>query len=329
MTWVAAAIGGAAVLGAGATVYASGQASSAAAGAANSASQSQAAALGQQAALAAPYTGMGQAAIPLYEQLLGINPTASKLQTVNVAPSSAGGWGYWGASIDPATGTVNLSQPNQAQAQTALTNYLQTGKMDTTGLSEKQIKDMSNIVQQIDALKAQGYQFDPNTKQGTINGQSGATGATGANSQGITDTVRNLPGYQFNQQQGQQQTLAGAASMGMGLSGNTLTALDQFNTGLADSYYQQYLGDVQGAVGMGQAAAAGQAANVGNAANNQSNIAMTSGANQASIGMNTVAGLSNILGNAANSYVTSQTLKGLNSGADPYSQATNATVGGP
>ena len=40
-------------------------------------------------------------------------------------------------------------------------------------------------------------------------------------------------GYQFTQQQGEQGILNAASASG-GVSGNTLTALDKYNTGLAD-----------------------------------------------------------------------------------------------
>lgn len=122
------------------------------------------------------------------------------------------------------------------------------------------------------------------------------------------------PGYQFALQQGLQSTKAQATAMGMGLSGNTLAALDQYSTGLADQTYQQRVGNLEGVVGVGQAAAAGQAANIGQGAANIGNIQMAQGQTQAGIAMNQGAAYSNILGNAAGQYATYNTLKGLQGG---------------
>lgn len=126
-----------------------------------------------------------------------------------------------------------------------------------------------------------------------------------------TDMLRSLPGYQFAQQQGTQNTVNQATAMGMGLSGNTLQALSQFNTGLADQTFQQEIGNLQNVVGMGQAAAAGQAANIGNAAGNISGALINQGNNLAGISANTIAGMTRAFGNAGNQYVMYNTLQNL------------------
>lgn len=142
-------------------------------------------------------------------------------------------------------------------------------------------------------------------------------GTPGKNGQPTTASVQQAlaqtPGYQFTQQQGTQNTLNAAAAQGMNLSGNTLQALSQFNTGLADQTYQQAVGNLENTVGLGQAAAAGQAANIGNAANNISSTLVNQGNTLAGIDANLAAGLTKSVGNAANSYITSQTNKNLNS----------------
>lgn len=140
-------------------------------------------------------------------------------------------------------------------------------------------------------------------------------------------TLQNMPGYQFQQQQGQQQTLAAAGAMGLGLSGNTLEALSKYNQGLAQSTYQQELQNLLQPVQIGQAAAAGQAANVGNAASNIGNIAMQQGQNQANIAIGQMGGITGSIGNAMNQYTTMNTLKALqNPGAGtPYVAPTLST----
>jgi hypothetical protein len=165
------------------------------------------------------------------------------------------------------------------------------------------------------------------------------------------NSLRNTPGYQFQLDQANQNAKNQASAMGMSLSGNTLQSLSGIGQGLADSTYQQYLGNLgntlgqyQGyvgdyqnylgnlmnSIGMGQAAAAGQAANIGQSAanmgaayqnagsqmagaNNQlSNIAMQQGNALAGINANEIAGITKSIGNVGNYYQTQNTLNALN-----------------
>jgi len=127
--------------------------------------------------------------------------------------------------------------------------------------------------------------------------------------------LANTPGYQFALKQGLQSTQAQANAIGMGLSGNTLAALDQYSTGLADQTYQERVGNLQNVVGIGQAAAAGQAANIGQSAANIGNIQMAQGQTEAGLAVNQAAALSKIGGSAVNQYLTMNTLKGLQGGS--------------
>lgn len=186
-------------------------------------------------------------------------------------------------------------------------------------------KDASNaaVSQQQAALKQQGELSAPYRGLGesaipqlqTLLG----IGKPGQSPQATSDAqlaaLRNTPGYQFQQQQGTQNTINSASAMGMGLSGNTLEGLSKFNQGLADTTYQQTVGNLENAVNTGQAAAAGQAANVGNAAANTGNILMNQGNTMAGIRANEAAGITKSIGNASNQY---QTLQGLqNPGGGP------------
>lgn len=203
---VAAAIVGAGLAGAVGSSVAGSEAAGATTAASNAAISEQQSALQQQAALAAPYTGVGQAAIPQYENLLGIG--------------------------------------------------------------------------------------------------SGGTA-------GILSALQQTPGYQFALQQGDQGIVNQASTEG-GISGNTLEALNKYNSGLASETYQQQLGDVQGAVGIGQAAAAGQASNIGTAASNIGNITTTQGQTTAGIDANTIAGITGAIGNASNNFTTYNAIQALN-----------------
>jgi hypothetical protein len=142
-------------------------------------------------------------------------------------------------------------------------------------------------------------------------------------SSGIISALQKTPGYQFAQQEG-QTGIVNAASANGGISGNTLASLDEFNTGLAEGTYQSVLGDVQGAVGLGQAAAAGQASNIGTAAGNISNLVAQQGQTMAGIDANTIAGLTKAAGSGIQNYETLQALQALENpggggGASPES----------
>jgi hypothetical protein len=206
---VAAAIVGAAVVGGVATSVAGSSAASATNNATNASVAEQNSALSQQAALSAPYRGVGTQAIGQYENLLGIGPNA--------------------------------------------------------------------------------------------------------NAQTIQQALASTPGYQFTQQQGEQGILNAASAAG-GFSGNTATALDRYNTGLADQTYQNALSNAQGAVGIGQAAAAGQAANIGQAAGTISNAYTQQGQNIANIDIGEAAGISKAIGGAANNYAEYSALQALGGG---------------
>jgi hypothetical protein len=133
-----------------------------------------------------------------------------------------------------------------------------------------------------------------------------------ANAGTIQQALAQTPGYQFTQSQGEQGILNAASAAG-GVSGNTLTALDRYNTGLADNTYQNALSNAQGAVGIGQAAAAGQAANIGQAAGTISSTLNNQGTNLANIDIGTAAGISKAIGGGANNYVELSALQALNS----------------
>lgn len=129
---------------------------------------------------------------------------------------------------------------------------------------------------------------------------------------GIEKTLASTPGYQFAKTEGLGATKNAASASGMALSGNTLRALDQFSTGLADSTYQNAVGNAQNAVTIGQNAAAGTGAgilqtgaNIGNSLTNQGNTL-------AGINVNEAAGITKALSGGVNNAITYNTLAGLN-----------------
>jgi len=124
-------------------------------------------------------------------------------------------------------------------------------------------------------------------------------------------TLQNTPGYQFTQQQGTQNTVNAASAMGLGLSGNTLEGLSQFNTGLADQTYQNAVGNAQNAVTIGQNAAAGTGAGIMNTGANVAGALINQGNTIAGINVNEAAGLTKALSGGINQATTLNTLAGL------------------
>ncbi len=138
----------------------------------------------------------------------------------------------------------------------------------------------------------------------------------GLNGADQTAALRQTPGYQFSLNEGLTSTKNAAAASGLLNSGNTLEGLDRFATGLADSTYQQQLGNYENVVGLGQAAAAGQAANIGNASSTISNNLINQGNTQAGITANTIAGITRSIGQGSNNLTTLAALQGQNTGSD-------------
>ena len=180
----------------------------------------------------------------------------------------------------------------------------------TSGATNAAISEQQQALQQQAALsapyRALGQSAMPQLENLLGLGKQGTAG--------IEKSLAATPGYQFELSQGLDATKNAASASGLLLSGNTLEGLDKFSTGLADSTYQQQLGNYENVVGMGQAAAAGQAANIGNAAGNISGLVMNQGNTLAGIDANTIAGITKSIGGAADSYVLANTLKGLGGG---------------
>lgn len=76
-------------------------------------------------------------------------------------------------------------------------------------------------------------------------------------SAGIQSTLENLPGFQFDLNQGLKSTQNGFGARGLGVSGAAMKGADQYATGLASNNYSSFLGQLQNLAGMGESAAAG------------------------------------------------------------------------
>lgn len=123
-------------------------------------------------------------------------------------------------------------------------------------------------------------------------------GGDPAATQKAFDSYLGSTGYNFTRQQGLDAVTQSKAASGLLGSGATLKALDSYGTGLAQQYGQQYVGNLQGVAGTGQAAASGLAS-AGQAYANAAGVNTTNAANTAAnaglANANTVNGL---IGNA-------------------------------
>lgn len=151
-----------------------------------------------------------------------------------------------------------------------------------------------------------------NGKGGAIQQYQNLLGLGPQGPAGIENTLSQTPGYQFAKTQGLDATKNAASASGMSLSGNTLESLDRFSTGLADSTYQNALGNAQNAVTIGQNAAAGTGAGIMQTGANIGNTLINQGNTLAGINANEAAGITKALSGGVNQYATYNTLNNLN-----------------
>lgn len=131
----------------------------------------------------------------------------------------------------------------------------------------------------------------------TLQGFLGVGGDPQAASKALNDYLGST-GYQFNLDQGLNAVESSKAAQGLLGSGSTLEALDKFGTGLADSYGQQYEGNLQNLANTGQSAEgslAGTGQSYANAVSSNNNSAAANTGNAFLAGSSSLNGL---IGNA-------------------------------
>lgn len=128
---------------------------------------------------------------------------------------------------------------------------------------------------------------------GTLNSLLGV----GGNSATMQSTLEGLPGYQFTLGQGLKSVQNSAAARGLGVSGAALKGAANYSTGLANSQYGNYVGQLQNATNTGLSAA-NALAGVGTQTGAGVASSQIAGGNAAAAGYNGIAGS---IGNAAGS----------------------------
>ena len=148
---------------------------------------------------------------------------------------------------------------------------------------------------------AQPYIDRGNAAGGELSGFLGL-GGDPAQSQAALNTYLNSTGYKFNMAQGQNAITSDKAAAGLLNSGSTLKSLDQFGTGLADQYGQQYVGNLQDMEGKGVTALGDITQGGQNYANQASSNNNNAAGIAATAGLTSAGQINGLIGNAFKAY---------------------------
>lgn len=186
----------------------------------------------------------------------GLNPASGAVGT--------GSFGDFNSGLNAST---SLTDPSLAGATTATkgasmmpSNSLTNGLLKS-GLSyalQNNNQGGYNALQSAGNAQAANYQpflqtgQQANTAIANLQGLNGQDAANAA-----AQNWQNTPGYQFALNQGINATDASAAARGMLMSGNNQQAVQQYGSGLAGQYYNNYLQNLQQQAGQGVTAAGG------------------------------------------------------------------------
>ncbi len=173
-------------------------------------------------------------------------------------------------------------------------------------------RDASNLAAktQMDIYGQNRELLNPYVQQGlgaygTLNNLIGV----GGNSATMQSTLEGLPGYQFTLGQGLKSVQNSAAARGLGSSGAALKGAANYSTGLANSQYGNYVGQLQNSANTG--AQAGSAlAGVGQATGANIGSAQIGAGNASAAGYNAIGGsIANGLNSAAGGYTLQQLMQ--------------------
>jgi hypothetical protein len=216
---------------------------------------------------------------------------------------------------------------------TAIVGAAAIGGAATLASSATAAGAAQNAASQNNALESQIYQQNsaneaPYIQSGdaantALQGFLGIGGSPQASQAALNDYL-NSTGYQFTLNQGLDAAESNAASKGLLNSGSTLEALDSFGSGLAQTYGQQYEGDLAGVASTGAGAAnalAGQGENYANSVSSNNDSAASATANAAVTGGSTA---NSLIGNALTAYAFGQGGSSFGGGSGASSSIANA-----
>lgn len=300
---VAAAVIGASVVSAGAGALSSSNASKTQAQSAQNATNAQTQ-LSQQALNLvqnnnAPYRAAGSSALAQLSSMLGLNYTAPQ----DTSSSNFDANAYLKSNPDVEAVALDPKQNmGMTPEQFAYWHYQNYGQ-------------------------AEGRAFASQTPAAT-----GTTGASGTGSATPFD-ISKTPGYQFQLGQGLNAVNNSGAAQSGTLNSATLTGLNNYAQGQAQSYYGNYLSQLAGIAGLGQASANNSAATganiLGNLSNNVGSNIVGAGNAQAAGQIGTANAITGGLTNAAGYYSLSNLLGGSNAGGTGSGITSSADIAAP
>lgn len=168
----------------------------------------------------------------------------------------------------------------------AQNNYIQ--QLVQNDNKNTQIDTQNSIAQSTYNQQQQLYEDQLNQYNQQLQVYNNYKNMSPATGQQVGQFIQNLPGYQFQQQQGLQNLQGQLASQGLTGSGTALQAISNFNQNLASQYYQNYLNNLNTIVGGGQqplqTVSTAGTTNLGNAGGYNTNFGTTNTSNQAQAG---------------------------------------------
>lgn len=196
--------------------------------------------------------------------------------TAPAAPAAPSGSTDYASLIQQAAQSLNLN-PQDPTANQQIASWLQQHGVPASviqgpnGPSDHKLfingqawSDISSNNYQPGTYRIDPYQqvaynpamgaIDPKTGMPANPNWSGGAGPLGLPGSSPLQTLENIPGFQFTEQQGQKAIENSAFAHGTGLTGGTEKALDMFGQGVASQYYQDYVNNLLNASGLGQRA---------------------------------------------------------------------------
>lgn len=290
----AAAAVGAAVIGAGGSIYAGNKAAKAQGAAADQAAAVQQNIYNQTREDQGPYRQAGYDALEELRGLLGL-------------PSGA-------SSADRAEGTearnrlqdiLNAKDLNYRKGQnfSAITGIDDIDSGDFSGISDEQLAQLTARGNNL-SFKRDGEAISLIRQLRSMGsgGGSNALATPRLDQEAYFDRFRSTPGYQFMLDEGEKAVGRGMAARGLNRSGRTLLELQRHGSGLADQTYGQHYNRLTGIAGVGQTATNAVGAAGQNYATGMGNAAMARGDARASGYINTANAVGNALNQGAQAY---------------------------
>lgn len=184
----------------------------------------------------------------------GISP--SGVQSAGSSDYSGGGVGGGGF-----LGLLGKLSPGGSQMLGGLNDYLNAPTNAAKIQADAQLKAEQMQKQMFEQIVKQEQPF----LQGGYSSENSLRDLLGLNGKGgdaeAMKTLQNLPGYQFQKQQGDMAVQNSASATTGALSGASLKSLSNYNQGLASTYYNNYVNNLMGNtnIGLNAASNAGQA----------------------------------------------------------------------